>query len=139
MSATLRELLDGGRVHVFDGAMGTALYAKGVFVNVCYDEINITRPKIVREVHEQYLQAGAEILETNTFGANPTKLLDGIDGARELDQHTIAGGLEDAAVVLGCAGVEDLFAKRLELRQRPGLVRAHEPGIADHVGSKDRC
>jgi homocysteine S-methyltransferase len=54
--------------------MGTMLYAKGMFVNVCYDELNLTHPDLVREVHQQYLRAGAEILETNTFGANPMKL-----------------------------------------------------------------
>ncbi|HXF96406.1 MAG TPA: bifunctional homocysteine S-methyltransferase/methylenetetrahydrofolate reductase [Gemmatimonadales bacterium] len=71
---TLRALLDDGRVHVFDGAMGTMLYARGFFLNVCYDELSLKQPKLVREVHEAYVRAGAEILETNTFGANPIKL-----------------------------------------------------------------
>jgi methionine synthase / methylenetetrahydrofolate reductase (NADH) len=71
---TLRKLLDDGRVHVLDGAMGTMLYAKGFFLNVCYDELNLKQPKLVQEVHEAYVRAGAEILETNTFGANPVKL-----------------------------------------------------------------
>ncbi len=70
----MRTLLDDGRVHLFDGAMGTLLYARGVFVNVCYDELNLTRPALVRGIHEEYAAAGAEILETNTFGANPVKL-----------------------------------------------------------------
>ncbi len=74
MGTTLRELIDDRRVHVFDGAMGTILYGKGVFVNVCYDDLNLKQPKLIREVHEAYLSAGAEILETNTFGANPIKL-----------------------------------------------------------------
>ena len=72
--ATLRQLIDDQRVHVFDGAMGTMLYAKGFFLNVCYDELNLKEPQLVQEVHEAYLRAGAEILETNTFGANPVKL-----------------------------------------------------------------
>ncbi len=72
--ASLRDLISDGRVHVCDGAMGTMLYSKGVFVNVCYDELNITTPELVQEVHEAYVRAGAEILETNTFGANPVKL-----------------------------------------------------------------
>lgn len=72
--ARLRELLADGRVHVLDGAMGTMLYARGVFVNVCYDELNLTHPTLIREVHEAYIRAGAEIIETNTFGANPVKL-----------------------------------------------------------------
>ena len=74
MPHTLRDLIEDGRVHVVDGAMGTMLYSKGVFVNVCYDELNLTSPKLVQEVHEAYVRAGAELLETNTFGANPVKL-----------------------------------------------------------------
>src|SRR5438876_2301036 len=75
MSAvTLRRLLDDGRVHVLDGAMGTMLYGKGFFLNVCYDELCVKHPELVREVHEGYVRAGAELLETNTFGANPIKL-----------------------------------------------------------------
>src|SRR2546426_11673132 len=54
--------------------MGTMLYAKGFFLNVCYDELSLKQPKLVQEVHEAYVRAGAEILETNTFGANPVKL-----------------------------------------------------------------
>lgn len=70
----MREFIDDGRVHVFDGAMGTLLYGRGVFVNVCYDELNLSRPELVRQIHEEYVAAGAEIIETNTFGANPVKL-----------------------------------------------------------------
>ena len=55
---------------VFDGAMGTMLYSKGVFINQCYDELNVRAPELVREVHAQYVKAGAEVLETNSFGAN---------------------------------------------------------------------
>jgi len=54
--------------------MGTMLYAKGFFLNVCYDELSLKQPQLVREVHEEYVRAGAELLETNTFGANPLKL-----------------------------------------------------------------
>jgi len=71
---TLRRLLDDGRVHVLDGAMGTMLYGKGFFLNVCYDELNLKQPKLIQEVHEAYVRAGAELIETNTFGANPKKL-----------------------------------------------------------------
>jgi methionine synthase / methylenetetrahydrofolate reductase(NADPH) len=71
---TLRELLADERVHVFDGAMGTMLYARGIFINVCFDELSLRQPELVREVHAAYVKAGAEILETNTFGANPVKL-----------------------------------------------------------------
>ena len=68
-----RERLQRGAV-VADGAMGTVLYAKGVFINRCYDELNLTAPDLVREVHDSYVKAGAEILETNTFGANRARL-----------------------------------------------------------------
>lgn len=61
-------------VYLFDGAMGTMLYAKGVFINKCYDELNLRSPEIVFEVHKQYVRAGAEIVETNTYGANRVKL-----------------------------------------------------------------
>ncbi|HYR32465.1 MAG TPA: bifunctional homocysteine S-methyltransferase/methylenetetrahydrofolate reductase [Gemmatimonadales bacterium] len=61
-------------MHVFDGAMGTMLYGKGFFLNVCYDELCVKHPELVREVHAEYVRAGAELLETNTFGANPIKL-----------------------------------------------------------------
>jgi homocysteine S-methyltransferase len=54
--------------------MGTMLYSKGFFLNVCYDELNLKQPRLVQEVHAEYVRAGAEILETNTFGANPLKL-----------------------------------------------------------------
>ncbi len=74
MSNILSDLLSDGRVHVMDGAMGTELYNRGVFVNICYDELNLTNPDLVRAVHEEYVAAGAEIIETNTFGANPVKL-----------------------------------------------------------------
>ena len=74
MPVTLRTLIDDGRVHVMDGAMGTMLYAKGFFLNVCYDELCLKHPKLVLEVHQEYVRAGAEVVETNTFGANPVKL-----------------------------------------------------------------
>ena len=57
-----------------DGAMGTVLYARGVFINRCYDELNLSDPNLILSVHEEYLQAGAEVIETNTFGANRFRL-----------------------------------------------------------------
>jgi methionine synthase / methylenetetrahydrofolate reductase(NADPH) len=62
------------RVLVCDGAMGTLLYAKGVFINRCFDGLNLTQPALVGEVHAEYVQAGADVIETNTFGANRIKL-----------------------------------------------------------------
>src|SRR5271169_214107 len=72
-AAEFREALDK-RVIVADGAMGTALYAKGVFINRCFDELNLSLPALVRDVHQEYVRAGAEIIETNTFGANRKRL-----------------------------------------------------------------
>ena len=57
-----------------DGAMGTLLYAKGIFINRCYDELNLSQPELIRGIHQEYLQAGAEVIETNTFGANSFRL-----------------------------------------------------------------
>jgi homocysteine S-methyltransferase len=57
-----------------DGAMGTLLYAKGIFINRCYDELNVSQPELIRGIHHDYLQAGAEIVETNTFGGNSFRL-----------------------------------------------------------------
>src|SRR6266496_5542957 len=57
-----------------DGAMGTWLYSKGIFINRCYDELNVSQPDLIRSVHHEYLQAGAEIVETNTFGGNSYRL-----------------------------------------------------------------
>src|SRR5882762_10073093 len=68
-----------------DGAMGTLLYAKGVFINRSYDELNLSQPDMIRAVHQDYLQAGAEIIETNTFGANSFRLA----------RHSIADKVRD--------------------------------------------
>ncbi len=61
-------------VLLFDGAIGTMLYAGGVFINRCYDELNLSRPQMVRDIHSAYIEAGADVIETNTFGANRFKL-----------------------------------------------------------------
>jgi len=62
------------RVLVCDGAMGTMLYSKGVFINKSFDALNLSRPDLVEEVHQEYVRAGADVVETNTFGANRIKL-----------------------------------------------------------------
>src|ERR1700734_1375932 len=84
--------LFGTRTVLCDGAMGTSLYARGIFINRCYDELNLSQPELVRTVHEEYLQAGAEIIETNTFGAN----------ALRLQRY----GLADKVIEINRAGVE---------------------------------
>src|SRR6201986_4516462 len=58
------------KIVVADGAMGTMLYAKGIFINRCFDELNLSAPQLVKEIHCEYVRAGAEVIETNTFGAN---------------------------------------------------------------------
>jgi homocysteine S-methyltransferase len=89
--------------------MGTMLYSRGVFVNVCYDELNLSQPALVQEVHEAYVQAGAEILETNTFGANPVKLSShGLDDETESINRAAVGIARRAAngraLVVGAIG-----------------------------------
>ena len=69
----VQRLFEGGPV-LCDGAMGSMLYARGVFINRCYDELNVTQPELIREVHREYLQAGAVVVESNTFGANAVRL-----------------------------------------------------------------
>jgi methionine synthase I (cobalamin-dependent)/5,10-methylenetetrahydrofolate reductase len=80
-----RNALESDQIHVFDGAMGTMLYAKGVYINRSYDELNLTNPDLVREVLEEYVRAGADIIETNTYGASAPKL----------QQYGLEGSLRD--------------------------------------------
>ena len=61
-------------VLLFDGAMGTMIYQRGVFVNVCYDDLSLTQPQLILGIHKEYVEAGADVIETNTFGANRIKL-----------------------------------------------------------------
>src|SRR3989449_11748728 len=65
--------LDQG-VLLADGAMGTLVYARGVSFDQCFDELNLSRPELVRQIHLDYIASGAELIETNTFGANRFKL-----------------------------------------------------------------
>ena len=69
---TLRKLLDDGKVHVFDGAMGTMLYGKGVFLNVCYDELNVRQPDLVREMHRA-VRHGAAPRSSRPTPSAPTR------------------------------------------------------------------
>ena len=81
------------RVLVCDGAMGTMLYARGIFLNRSFDELNLTQPDLVAEVHQAYVRAGADVVETNTFGANRVKL-----GAFGLADRTHAINLQGAKI-----------------------------------------
>jgi homocysteine S-methyltransferase len=80
------------RTVLADGAMGTVLYSRGITINRCYDELNLTDPRLILSIHEEYLQAGAEILETNTFGANRFRLA----------RHSLAGKVAE----INAAGVQ---------------------------------
>src|ERR1700744_1706835 len=85
-NAAAGRLFAGGTV-LWAGDMGTMLYARAVFINRCYDELNLSQPELVREIHAEYLQAGAEVIETNTFGGNAFRLeTDGLkDKVREIN------------------------------------------------------
>ena len=110
---SLPELIRGGDVHVMDGAMGTELYSHGVFVNVSYDGLNLDKPEIVERIHRDYVNAGAEIIETNTFGANPVKLSSHAlaDRTEEINERAVdlarraAGGRAAVVGAIGPLGV----------------------------------
>jgi len=89
---SFRAFLAGDGVALFDGAMGTTLYQRGIFINRPFEELNLTQPGVVRDVHAAYLEAGADILEANTFAANRFRL----------SPH----GLEHEVAAINRAGVE---------------------------------
>ncbi len=92
MTTKFLDLLDSRKLLLFDGGMGTLLYSHGVFINRCFDELNLTAPDLVFDCHAQYVKAGADVIETNTFGANRVKLA--------------AHGLEDRLDEINRRGVE---------------------------------
>ena len=120
--------------------MGTALYAKGVFINRCYDELNLSLPALIRDVHQEYVKAGAEILETNTFGANRKRLAGfgfgekvrlinqaGVRIAREAarDQAFVAGAVGPLGIRLEPLGPTSFDEARAIFReQMEALVEA---------------
>ena len=116
-----------------DGAMGTVLYARGIFINRCYDELNLSDPALVLSVHQEYLQAGAEVIETNTFGANRFRLArhglaekaaeinaSGVRIARQAVEHLKEKQAGDAWV----AGAVGPLGVRLEPLGKTGLDEA---------------
>src|ERR1700758_812734 len=106
----------GNRPVLADGAMGTVLYGRGVFINRCYDELNLSDPNLILSVHEEYLQAGAEILETNTFGANRFRLA----------RHGLAGKVGE----INAAGVRLARQAVVHLKDK----QAGEAWVAGSVG-----
>ncbi|NNE99463.1 MAG: bifunctional homocysteine S-methyltransferase/methylenetetrahydrofolate reductase [Pyrinomonadaceae bacterium] len=112
-----REIIENDSVYVFDGAVGTRFYDKGVYINKSYDEINLTAPDLVREVHEEYVNAGADVIQTNTFGATRHKLKQyGLEG--QLHEINVS-----AAKIARQAAGDDLFVAGsigpLDLRIEP--------------------
>jgi homocysteine S-methyltransferase len=103
--ALIRRLLDPEQVVLFDGAMGTMLYARGVYINQCYDELNLRAPELVRGIHEEYVRAGAEIIESNTFGANRLKL-----AQHGLESQVSAINIAGARIAREAAGEDRLVA-----------------------------
>ena len=87
-----------------DGATGTLLYAKGIFINRCYDELNVSQPDLIRQLHHEYLQAGAEIIETNTFGGNSFRL-----GRHSLENRVREINLAGAALAREAAKSFDVW------------------------------
>ncbi len=81
------------------------LYAKGVYINTCFDELNLTGPDLVRDVHAEYLRSGADVIETNTFGANRFKLR-----KSGLEDRTAAVNGAGAAIAREAAGPDGLVA-----------------------------
>ena len=106
----------GRRPILCDGAMGTMLYARGVFINRCFDELNLTEPQLVRDIHEEYLLAGAELLETNTFGANAVRL-------KRFGLETKVAEINTAAVKIARAAADAIREKH-----------AHDAFIAGALG-----
>ena len=109
---TFQELLTAGKPALADGAMGTLLHEKGVSFNKCFDELNLTKPSLVADIHHAYIEAGSQIILTNTFGANRYKL----------SRH----GMIDQLEAINTAGVD--------LARRVVLASFKEVLIAGDVG-----
>jgi methionine synthase / methylenetetrahydrofolate reductase(NADPH) len=116
------------RVLVCDGAMGTMLYARGIFLNKSFDELNLTQPELVADVHQAYVRAGADVIETNTFGANRVKL-----GAFGLAERVHAINLQGAKIArhaardqVYVAGAIGPLGIRVEPWGRTGVDEAEE-------------
>ena len=127
---------------LLDGAMGSLIYEKGVFIDKCYDELNLSRPDLVRSIHDEYLQAGAKVIETNTYGANRFKLkshnlldeieeinIKGVTLAREAagEDAYVAGSMGPSGVEIepwGDTGLDEIFeayAEQTGFLQKAGV------------------
>ena len=135
----VQRLLDPQQVIVFDGAMGTMLYSRGVFINQCYDELNLRSPDLVRAVHAEYVKAGADVLETNTFGASRTKLIPyGLESqVIEINRAAAALAREAAGDNVLVAGAVGPLGIRLEPYGPTSLEEAREIFAEQMRGLKD--
>ncbi len=100
LAAGLPPLLELLQDHlmVVDGAMGTVLYERGVFIHTSFDSLNLSNPDLVEEIHREYIEAGAELIQTNTFGANRVKLKEyGLEGDLEAINRRAAEIAREAA------------------------------------------
>ena len=131
-----RDAVTDDRVYVFDGAMGTMLYSRGVYINRCYDELNLTSSDLVLNIHRDYVKAGADIVETNTYGANRAKLTGyGLEdriyqinnmGARLANEA--AGGRAFVAGAIGPLGIRiEPYGRRRAKRPRPYFASRPRP------------
>jgi len=105
-------LEESARPIVTDGAMGTLLHERGIEIDACFDQLNLTQPAVIADIHRDYIQAGAEVIKTNTFSANRTKL----------ERH----GLQDQVAEINAAAVN--------LLQRTVMASFKEVLIAGDVG-----
>ncbi len=118
MPTILSELFQTRSV-LCDGAMGTMLYERGIFIHRCYDELNLSQPDLIRAIHEEYLQAGAEIVETNTFGGNRYRL----------QRH----GLQDKVHEINLAGAQ-VARKAVDQLLDKQATRAYVAGAVGPLG-----
>lgn len=111
---------------MFDGAMGTMIYAKGVFINTCYDEVCLTNPALIAEIHRDYVDAGADVIETNSFAANRIKLR-----AHGLAEKTVEINRASARLAREAAGDELLVAGSVGPCTKVGQL--WNPDVADDI------
>lgn len=109
MNRNLLDWLEERRILLFDGAMGTMMYNKGIYINRCYDELNLSSPDLVADCHREYVAAGADVVETNTFGANRVKLLahgfeDRLQDINREGARMAREAVGDTALVAGAVG-----------------------------------
>jgi homocysteine S-methyltransferase len=116
------------RVLVCDGAMGTMLYARGIFLNRCFDELNVTHPSLVAGIHREYLDAGADVIETNTFGANRARLLTFglVDDLQRINEEAARLARREAGDRAWVAGSIGPLGVRIEPWGRTSLDEAAE-------------